>query len=107
MSDNRYSEHLLRAVPIKRLIRSTHHQKVIDACLMHRYGNLPGKKRIGQMTFLLTGDSTNGWYLSIKDQFLGYQEYDVIEDDTSFIVYGGGLMVKSSRYSKTNLSKME
>lgn len=107
MSDNRYSTHLARAVPLKQLVRSQHHQRVIDACLLHRFGNLPGKTRLGHMTFLLTGDPTEGWYLSIYDRQLGYQEYDVLEDETSFLVRGGGLSTKSSQFSKSTLTKLE
>ena len=107
MSDDRYSTHQARAVPLKRLVRSPHHQKVIDVCLLHRFGNMPGKARLGRMTFLLTGDSTQGWYLSIYDSELGYQEYDVTEDETSFYVRGGGLSTKSTRFSKKNLAKLE
>lgn len=107
MGDSRYSEHLLRAVPLKHLVAGKHHLKILNACLLHRYGNLPTKARVGKMTFYLTGDSASGWHVSINDQRNGYQEYEVTEVGGAYTVVGGGLSVKVSKFSMGTLEKLD
>ena len=107
MTDTSYAEHLQNAVPLAQLIRQPEHDRLIDACLKHRYGSVPSEARKNQMTFRVGADESKRWYVTVLDTALSqYMEFTAVVLGDSIFVRGGGMTEKMSRFSMKTLARI-